>query len=111
MIPIIVILFVIIGSFLLVSFIFWISFISEMAPNSAIRLNMFDAIYAFRQGKIKKGNMFCEFYTNQTYPVKVKTSFLTFTILIILSWVDGSKKINKEATNEFLKSLYEKRRY
>lgn len=98
--------------FLLVAFIHWASFIYEIAPNRAIQLNMRDAIYAFRQEKIKRRPMYWEFYTNQTEPeFEVKISFPTFVILIILHWINkwrGKKKVNKEATNEFLRWLYEK---
>ena len=100
----------VIGAFLLVSFINWVSFIYEMTPNKAIQLNMRDAIYAFRQEKIKRHPLYWEFYTNQTAPeFKVKTSFPTFIILNVLHWVNkwkGKKKVNKEATNEFLRWLY-----
>lgn len=103
---------VIIGSFLLIAFINWMSFIYGITPNKAIQLNMYDAIYAFRQEKIRRHSLHWEFYTNQTVPeFEVKISFPTFIILIILHWINkwrGKKKVNKEATNEFLRWLYEK---
>ena len=109
---IIIILSVIIISFLLIAFINWISFIYEMTPNKAIQLNMRDAIYAFRQGKIRRHPLYWEFYTNQTAPeFEVKTSLPTFIVLNVLHWINkwrGKKKVNKEATNEFLRWLYEK---
>ena len=102
----------VIGSFLLVALANWASFIYEMTPNKAIQLNMRDAIYAFRQEKIRRHPLYWEFYTNQTAPeFEVKTSFPTFIILNILHWINkwrGKKKVNKEATNEFLRWLYEK---
>ena len=102
----------VISSFLLVAFANWASFIFEMTPNKTIRLNMRDAIYAFRQKKIRRHPLYWEFYTNQTAPeFKVKTSFSTFIILNILHWINkrrGKKKVNEEATNQFLRRLYEK---
>lgn len=103
----------VICSFLLVAFANWASFIFEITPNSAIQLNMRDAIYAFQQGKIKRHPLYWEFYTNQAKPeFKVKTSFFAFAILNILYWIDKRKKrklkVNKEATNKFLKELYNK---
>ena len=102
----------VIGAFLFISFINWISFIYEMTPNKAIQLNMRDAIYAFRQGKIRRHPLYWEFYTNQTAPeFEVKTSLPTFIVLNVLHWINkwrGKKKVNKEATNEFLRWLYEK---
>ena len=89
---IIIILSVIIIVFLFIIFINWASFIYGITPNKAIQLNMPDAIYAFRQEKIK-------------------ISFPTFIILTILHWANkwrGKKKVNKEATNEFLRWLYKK---
>lgn len=102
---------VIIISFLLISLINWDSFIYEMTPNKAIQLNMRDAIYAFRQGKIKRHPLYWEFYTNQTAPeFEVKTSLPTFMILNVLHWInkwrEKKKVVNKEASNEFLKWLY-----
>lgn len=112
MIIISIILSVIIITFLFIAFINWISFIYDITPNRAIQLNMCDAIYAFRQGKIKRHPLYWEFYTNQTAPeFEVKTSLPTFIVLNVLHWINkwrGKKKVNKEATNEFLKWLYEK---
>ena len=109
---IIIILSVIIIAFLFIIFINWASFIYGMTPNKAIQLNMRDAIYAFRQGKIRRHPLYWEFYTNQTAPeFEVKTSLPTFIVLNILHWANkwrGKKKVNKEATNEFLRWLYEK---
>ena len=108
---IIIILSVIIIVFLFVAFIHWASFIYGMTPNKAIQLNMPDAIYAFRQEKIIR-HYYWEFYTNQTAPdFKVKISFPTFIVLNVLHWINkwrGKKIVNKEATNEFLRWLYEK---
>lgn len=110
MVIISIILSVITISFLLISFINWVSFIYDMTPNKAIQLNMRDAIYAFRQGKIKRHPLYWEFYTNQTAPeFEVKTSLPTFIVLNVLHWINkwrGKKKVNKEATNEFLRWLY-----
>ena len=93
---IIIILSVIIIAFLFIIFINlfinWASFIYGITPNKAIQLNIPDAIYTFRQEKIK-------------------ISFPTFIILTILHWINkwrGKKKVNKEATNEFLRWLYKK---
>lgn len=103
---------VIIISFLFIAFINWVSFIYEMTPNKVIQLSMRDAVYAFQQGKIRRHPLYWEFYTNQTAPeFEVKTSLPTFIVLNVLHWINkwkGNKKVNKEATNEFLKWLYEK---
>ena len=100
----------VIGAFLLISFINWVSFIYDMTPNKAIQLNMRDAIYAFQQGKIRRHHLYWEFYTNQTAPeFEVKVSLPTFIVLNFLYWINkwrGKKKVNKEATNEFLRWLY-----
>jgi hypothetical protein len=100
----------VIGAFLLISFINWVSFIYDMTPNKAIQLNMRDAIYAFRQGKIKRHPLYWEFYTNNLGPeFEVKVSLPTFIVLNVLHWINkwrGKKKVNKEATNEFLRWLY-----
>lgn len=102
----------VIGAFLLVSFINWVSFIYDMTPNKAIQLNMRDTIYAFQQGKIRRHPLYCEFYTNQTAPeFEVKVSLPTFIVLNFLYWINKwreKKKVNKEATSQFLRRLYKK---
>lgn len=99
--------------FLLVAFIHWACYICGMRPNSAIELNMPDAIYAFQQGKIKRHSLFWDFYTTRTIErYDVKVGFFTFVILNILYWINKrkiQKKMNKEATDEFLRTLYEEK--
>lgn len=101
----------VIGMFLLTTLIHWASFISDIKPDSAIKLNMKNAIFAYNVGKIEKHKFYNEFYTaDYIVEVPIYMSYFTYVYLLILDFIrrksKPSSKINEFTTNRFLNELY-----
>ena len=86
-------------------------FISEIKPDSAIKLNIKNAIFAYNVGKIKKHKFYNEFYaTDYIIEVPIYMSYFTYMCLLILDFIrrksKSPSKVNEFTTYRFLNELY-----
>lgn len=86
-------------------------FMSEIKPNSAIKLNIKNAIFAYNVGEIKKHKIYNGFYTtNYIVEVPIYMSYFTYMCLLILDFIKrktkSPSKVNEFTTDRFLNELY-----
>lgn len=86
-------------------------FISEIKPDSAIKLNIKNAIFAYNVGKIKKHKFYNGFYTTDyIIEVPIYMSYFTYMCLLILDFIrrksKSPPKVNEFTTYRFLKELH-----
>lgn len=93
----------------LTSFIMYLEYVNGLKPNSAIKLNIHNAVYAYKRGKIIKHWIYNEyFYKEGEKEIPIYISYFTYVYLAFLhfSYKKYTSKVDRYMTYKFLKELH-----
>lgn len=93
------------------SVIMYLEYVNSLKPNSAIKLNFYNAVYAYKRGKITKHLIYNEyFYKEGEKEIPIYIGYFTYMYLAFLRpfYKKRTSKVNKHMTYRFLKELYNK---